>query len=565
MLKQRVIACLLSSQLVAAYLGVVISVMLLGVHSIWPTHVSWLAQGDFAATQIAWNYFRHTSIFQWPPTIIENYGIGWNTFYMSAGGNALFGLPLRFVDRLLPSSFQFIGIWTCLCFALQGYFAAKIINIYTSSKALIVLLSVNFIIAPVFVYRIGYMMHSQLGAQWVLLCAIYLFLSKKGSAIQWALLLGLTLLIEMYMSVMVLAMMLAFVFASMISSRSKDEKISSILILVPSFFVSLALLGLLGFFSLPGGVSGEGFFRYSSTALFDPRVSSTSSASLAFNFFNDLSNEFHLVPNGESFLFLGTGFVSFAFVLILRDISKWRGIRWRFESTLILACLIMFAVGLSNRVAFGPFEVSYWWPQVFSDLRQVVRAATRFGWPLYYLICIYVCKRIVEASTIKPLRIVLSVLLISINFVDQSPLLFSIASKYRFDQDRPDDFRSEMKEIFSDYSVIKIFPVFDLQVNSSTNYLSEEVWRSSPDLTGLLFAASELNKNINFSYQSRPVGSIIESENQQMVQNLNSGEINKGELYIFSTFEDVSVFSLQFGNEVKVFSSGGIFFAGNPD
>jgi hypothetical protein len=563
--KQRVIGFLLSPQLVAAYIGVVICSLLVGVHSIWPTNVGWLAQGDFAATQIAWNYFRHTSIFQWPPTIIESYGSGWNTFYMSAGGNALFGLPFRFVNTLLPTSFQFIGIWTCLCFALQGYFAAKIIKIYASSRVQIVFLSCNFIIAPIFVYRIGYMTHSQLGAQWILLCAIYLFLSKKGNAIHWASLIAVALLTELYMSVMVLAIMLAFVLARLISSRSKDEKIRSVFILVPTFFASLFLLVFLGFFSLPGGVSGEGFFRYSTTALFDPRVSSSSSASLVYNYFKDLRNEFQLVSNGESFLFLGTGFISFAFVFALIDVTKLRYIRWRFESALILTCLIMFAVGLSNRVVFGPFEVSYWWPQIFSDVRQVVRAATRFGWPLYYLIYIYVCKRIAEANTVTPLRVALSVMLILVNVVDQGPLLSSIATKYRFDQSRLDNSSSETKDVFADYSLIKIFPVFDLQLDSSTSYRSEEVWRSSPNLIGLLFAASELNKDINFSYQSRPVGSIIENENRRMVQNLSLGEIGKGELYIFSTFEDFSSFSSQFGYGIKTFSFEGLFFAGVPN
>jgi hypothetical protein len=565
MLRRRVISNLVSPHLIAAYIGVVVSILLVGAHSIWPTNVDWLAQGDLASTQTAWNYFRHTSIAQWPPTIIENYGNGWNTFYMSAGGNLPLGIPFRFFNAFLPSSFQFIGIWTCLCFALQGFFAAKIINLYISSKVLIVFLASNFLVAPIFIYRIGYMTHSQLGAQWILLCAIYLFLSKKGSSFQWASLVAISLLIEMYMSIMVLTMLLAFVFSRVISSRSKDDKIRSILILVPSFFVSLALLGLLGFFSLPGGISGEGFFRYSSTSLFDPRVSSTSSASLAFNYFNDLSNEFHLLPNGESFLFLGTGVVFFGLFFALRDITKLRRIRWRFESTLILVCLGMFAVGLSNKVAFGTFEVSYWWPQVFSDLRQVVRAATRFGWPLYYLICIYVCKSVVAISARKFLRYVLAVLLISMNVVDQSPLLTAIATKYRFEQNRPEKFRTEMKTIFNDFSELKIFPVFDLQLDNSTKYQSEVVWRNSPNLRGLLLAASELDKQINFSYQSRPVGSIIDIENQRMVEKLTSGGINEGELYIFATHADFMRFSSKFSFGVKTYFFEDLFLAGIPN
>jgi hypothetical protein len=561
----RLLKRITTAQVLSAFIGVCVAVLLMGFSSIWPTNTSWLSSGDSAAGQVAWNYFRHTSLGQWPPTLIPNYGIGWSTYFTGAGGNVLIGLPLKYLNFLLPSDFQYVGVWTAICFALQGYFAAKIISLYSSSRSLVVLFAVNFIIAPVFIFRIGMMSHSQLGAQWILLCAIFFFLNQNKKIWQWVLLVAVSHCIEMYMSAMVLLIIVGFVVSQTFLSKSRQEVVYAAKILLASFACSFVSLWVLGFFSLPDGVKGDGFFRFGATTLFDPRISGVSSASMIFNSLTHLPNRFLVATGGESFLYLGIGFTALSVAFAL---TSWRSIA-SISGTpnfwLVLICILMFIVGLSRTVSIGPFEFTYWWPSFLEDLRQTFRAATRFGWPLYYLIYIAVIARILDMSLTVNKKLIFAILLILINVVDQSPLYMSTSNFYRARPVLSSLSSERAKSELSSFSSIYFVPVFDLQKDRSTTEQSELLWRSGASFYEVLLISSKLNLRSNFAYQSRSVGSIVELENTKLYARLNSGKVDKGDLYVFKSLDEAETLKKKIGENAVSFSHGGNYFVGLPN
>jgi hypothetical protein len=553
-----------TTPVISAFVGVCVAVLFMGFSSIWPTNTAWLSSGDTAAGQVAWNYFRHTSLGQWPPTLIPDYGVGWSTYFTGAGGNVLVGLPLKYLNFLLPSNFQYVGIWTVTCFALQGYFAAKVVNLYTTSKALVVLFAANFIIAPVFIFRIGMMTHPQLGAQWILLCAIFFFLSQNRKIWQWVLLVAVSHCVELYMSAMVLLVIVGFVASQMFSSKSRLEFIHSLKILLASFACSFVSLWVLGFFSLPDGVKGDGFFRFGATTLFDPRISGVSSASLVFNSLTELPNRFSGAADGESFLYLGIGFTVLSIFFLLSSWRKIASIGRTSTLWLLLICLCLFLVGLSRSVSIGPFEFTYWWPSLLEDLRQTFRAATRFGWPLYYLTYVAVIVRILDLSFTLKKKLIFASLLLLINVVDQSPLYFSTSQFYKSEPVVSAMSSDEALSELSNYSSIFFVPAFDLQKDRSTSEKSEFLWRSDSSFYEVLLISSRLNLRSNFAYQSRSVGSIVETENTKMFARLNSGQIDKGELYVFKSLEESDIYAKKFSANVASFSFSGNYFLGLP-
>ncbi len=553
-----------TTPVISAFVGVCVAVLFMGFSSIWPTNTAWLSSGDTAAGQVAWNYFRHTSLGQWPPTLIPDYGVGWSTYFTGAGGNVLVGLPLKYLNFLLPSNFQYVGIWTVTCFALQGYFAAKVVNLYTTSKALVVLFAANFIIAPVFIFRIGMMTHPQLGAQWILLCAIFFFLSQNRKIWQWVLLVAVSHCVELYMSAMVLLVIVGFVASQMFSSKSRLEFIHSLKILLASFACSFVSLWVLGFFSLPDGVKGDGFFRFGATTLFDPRISGVSSASLVFNSLTDLPNRFSGAADGESFLYLGIGFTVLSIFFLLSSWRKIASIGRTSTLWLLLICLCLFLVGLSRSVSIGPFEFTYWWPSLLEDLRQTFRAATRFGWPLYYVTYVAVIVRILDMSITLKKKLIFASLLLLINVVDQSPLYFSTSQFYKSEPVVSAMSSDEALSELSNYSSIFFVPAFDLQKDRSTSEKSEFLWRSDSSFYEVLLISSRLNLRSNFAYQSRSVGSIVETENTKMFARLNSGQIDKGELYVFKSLEESEMYAKKFSANVASFSFSGNYFLGLP-
>ena len=553
-----------TTQVISAFVGVCVAILLMGYSSVWPTNTAWLSSGDTAAGQVAWNYFRHTSLSQWPPTLIPNYGVGWSTYFTGAGGNVLVGLPLKYLNFLLPSDFQYVGIWTVTCFALQGYFAAKIVNLYTPSKALVVVFAANFIIAPVFIFRIGMMTHPQLGAQWILLCAIFFFLNHNKKIWQWVLLVAVSHCVELYMSAMVLLIIVGFVVGQAFLPKSRQEVTHSVKILLASFACSFVSLWVLGFFSLSDGVNGDGFFRFGATTLFDPRIPGISSASLIFNSLTDLPNRFSGEANGESFLYLGTGFTVLSMIFLLTSWRRIASIGRTPTLWLLLICICLFIVGLSRSVSIGPFEFTYWWPSLLEDMRQTFRAATRFGWPLYYLVYVAVIVRILDMSFALNKKLIFASLLLFINVVDQSPLYMSTFDFYR---DKPvlSSMSSERaKSELSNFSSIYFVPVFDLQKDSSTTKQSELLWRSGTSIYEVLLISSKLNLRSNFAYQSRSVGSIVDLENSKLYARLNSGKIEKGELYVFKSLEESEAYASLLPANVVSFSFGGNHFVGLP-
>ena len=553
----------LSPQTISGFIGFVAALVIIGPTAIWPTNTTWLNKGDAASAQIAWNYFRHTSPLQWPPTLIPNYGTGWSTYFTGAGGNVLVGVPLRLINSILPDNFQYLGLWMVSCFVLQGYFAAKILSLFLSSRVLVILLTTNFILAPVFIYRIGLMSHAQLGAQWLLLCAIYLYIKRDENVWHWSLLVAVSHLIEIYMSAVILLVVFSFFISRCISQSGFRDRVAQLKYAFFPFLTSGFILWILGFFAYPDGVKGDGFFRFGAITFIDPRTSDFSSASLIFNSARNISNQTDNALVGESFMYLGTGTL-FGVVFAVVYLFKHRQRIEYHHVILLLLSVLLFLVGLSRVVSVGPFEFSYWWPSFFDSVRQTFRAATRFGWLLYYLVFVSVSVVIGRAviSAKKPLSLV--VLLLLINVTDQSPLYASTFAFYRNESQNSVWFDSSTREVLNHYMAINIYPVFDLQEDKSTSLESEAMWREGSMFAGLLLVSSELNMKSNFAYQSRSVGDVIEKENSRLGNRIQSGTINRGELFAFSNSDDQIRFAEKCSAGVLLFSYGGVYFVGRP-
>jgi hypothetical protein len=266
---------------------------------------------------------------------------------------------------------------------------------------------------------------------------------------------------------------------------------------------------------------------------------------------------------GESFTYLGTGILLGLFVPVIFLSKFWQKIDYHHVILLLLGVLL-FLVGLSRVVSVGPFEFSYWWPSFFESVRQTFRAATRFGWLLYYLIYVVVSVSIGRLTVGVGKRMAIAVSLLAIGVLDQSPLYASTFAYYRNEPQSSIWFDPNTLESLSRYSVINLYPVFDLQKDQSTNLESETTWREGAMFMGLSLVTSELNMKSNFAYQSRSVGDVIEIENSRLGNRIQSGMIDRGELFAFSNPEDQIGFAEKCSADVLVFSYGGVYFVGLP-
>jgi hypothetical protein len=269
--------------------------------------------------------------------------------------------------------------------------------------------------------------------------------------------------------------------------------------------------------------------------------------------------------NAESFLYLGAGFLFFLSVLVfIRSTNEELNYIGTFIP-LTIAGLAMFLVGLSNQISVFGFEFNYWWPSQLLEIRQVFRSATRFGWPLAYLIAVFVCLRVLLSESLKRFRRLLVVVLLLLNLADLSPLLRESYRDFRREDLNAVQFRTQLTQIFSRYSTINIYPAFDLQIDDSGVYSSESVWRKTRLWQDVMISASALDLRSNFAYVSRPVGKVIASENEKSARILNQGLMQKGDLYVFISKSDVASFMKSLPEGAEIFSVGQLEFIGLPN
>ena len=137
----------------------------------------------------------------------------------------LFAVFFKLLSPILPENFQYFGMWGILCFALNGGFGAALLYrikpdlIYTSIGSLF------YALFPPAMNRITH--HNSLGAVWLLLIAMILFLDhnrkykhKFTPVVLWCVLGMLAVLIHMYFIPMIFTAMIGYLIITFFKDKN---------------------------------------------------------------------------------------------------------------------------------------------------------------------------------------------------------------------------------------------------------------------------------------------------------------------------------------------------------
>jgi hypothetical protein len=395
-------------------LGISAFIFITGGKIVWPTNVNWLfLHGDNTTSFDAWQFFRHTPIFQNPLGAIYPYGMGMGGSIIYSEPLFLLAFPFKIISSFLPTNFQYSGLWILLCFVLQAIFSWKLLEKITTDWWLKLFGSLFFILAPAFLWRL-HGSSSFLG-QWLILAGIWLYLSLKYRSYAWLSLLIMTSLVHAYFLLMLLAIWIGDLIKRIFLNELTYFKIIKYAFL--NILVLLLVMWQAGYFSIHSGFegSGLGFFRMNLLSFIDP-------SDVAFNSWSRfLSKQPNTPGDYEGFSYLGLGMLILGILGISRflELDKKKflvGFKKIFPLLMVSVLLMIFA--LSNRIAFGKHEIlSYRLPEFFC----VFRASGRMILPMYYLIylgvlyltiksykksniklliCICLCLQVVDSSNI---------------------------------------------------------------------------------------------------------------------------------------------------------------------
>jgi hypothetical protein len=289
----------------------------------------------------------------------------------------------------------------------------------------------------------------------------------------------------------------------------------------------------MGYASYGGNAKGSNFFRLSPIAYVNSGDISGLTFSSTINGVPPKSVADFFLEEPESFQYLGTGVVIGLFIsaVLINRFSK----TWNLKSIapLVVSVFGLFIFALSNRISISGYELTYWWPQIFHDVRQVFRASSRFGWPLYYLLVTAAfCFVVYRLSFTKKVVFAVAVLLLSVadggNGIQRVRNELSTSNEYvsTIKDEKWTDLAENNDQLF-------IYPNFDLDssLGMSSDYPWAERWFD--------LAKFAVNNDLatNFGGTPRPISDFVVTENLRMQKEFASGNLDSQTIYVIGDTE----------------------------
>jgi hypothetical protein len=405
----------------AAILGAGLGLVFWGPNLIDPQNIAWLGGGlDPTQHYLGWVFYRNG---QWGSPIGANplYGMDIASSIVFTDSIPLLAFIFKFFNAQLPSTFQYLGLWTMGCFILQALIAYALAGLISSDRLTRLLMMGFFVASPAMLIRMGF--QTGLASHFLILAALYLNLRTPThrQSLAWFFLIAITALVHFYLLAMVLVLWFADgvrqIRASHISIRRfAFEALAIIFLLIFLFWQA-------GYLMLVGAVaSGNqyGIGRLNLLSIFNPDGWS------------------YLVPNlpladrvYEGFIYLGLGLI---LCLMLALIGlRWHPVQWRVllqrYPSLIVVCIGLTLFAISNQVGIGPWSFYIPLPDSVLALAGILRASGRLFWPVYYLLILGIFYLLTRTYSKKIATLILLCGL-SIQIADTSAGWLQVRSKY---------------------------------------------------------------------------------------------------------------------------------------
>ena len=366
--------------LLAAAFGVTVFLAMGGGRILPPGNVAWIPPGsDWGYQWVGWLYFRHAP---WGLPLGETPGLFWPAGSTLANSDAIpwVGVLAKLLSPILPEPAQYTGLWLCLCFALQGWFGARLVAKLSPSPIAQVAGGALLVLAPVLLQRLR---HQALCGHFFILWALAFCFERGERPPRTALVIpALAMGIHPYLAVMSLAILGAALLGGVWAKRWRP--LDALGRLGGALALLVGVAALLGYFALPGAdMVGEGFGRYNTElyTLINPQGLS--------RWIRDRSIRGGQ-PEGYGYLGLGVlVLVATAVVVEIVAIARRRPpLPWRRVAPLLVVTLIFVLFAIATKVSYDGRDVQdlgfLWKP--FGQLTATLRSSGRFIWVLVYVL-----------------------------------------------------------------------------------------------------------------------------------------------------------------------------------
>jgi hypothetical protein len=495
--------------------GGLIFIFIFGLGTLKVTNVDWLlgmSQGDLPWHYIGWVFFRNDP-WTFPLGITQSLGFPFGTSITFTDSIPLFAFSFKLISSLLPTPFQYFGIWTLMSFILQGSLSALIIYETTRNLHATIIAPFFFCLSNIMLNRVYY--HSALSGQWIILAGLYLyFLNKttKRNNYLWPLIFSLAILIHPYFLVMISIIFLA----TLIERFIQDRNYVNVFVWAASSFAAIIFfMWILGIFSGNLSLDAKGLGTYSANlnALYNPLQGKWSA------FIKPIPNPIS-VDLMEGFNYLGAGMILLIFMAFFSLLFSDKPVKTNIfiDNIGILVIIIMLAlISLSNVVSFNDKQLfTYSLPPIFMKWWNIVRSTGRMFWPIYYLIFIFAITLVANAFKNNQKMVIALFVALLLQYADIQPILNSFRATFS----DPISTLSLLTSAFWNDAAEKYKTVIILPLDNSDAFrVGEYASRNKMRLNCFYFA----RENINMTTYAN-----------EKIALLKQGKITSGEIYLIN-------------------------------
>jgi hypothetical protein len=377
------------------FLGIFACLMVVGPKALNPTILD-LAQGvDPFKDYMGWMFFRN-SPWTFPIGLNPTYGLEFSNSIVFSDSIPLMAFVFKAIRFALPETFQYLGIWTLICFILQAYFAWLVLGLMTQNNWIKLFTCAILVFSPPMLWRVN--QHTALVAHFMIMAAFYLIFSPERTTKQWskgvlwALLLSAAVLTHFSLFVMAAVLWGANLVDQIVFSKANrlanlKESALQLICIGPLILFFMWQAGYFAVSSASGSLGGYGFFRMNLLSPIDPKGWSYLLRTLP------LPSDY-----GEGYMYFGLGLLllwPFALYKLVREQGIKTLLRNEFFKhlflVLALVCLALFAI--TNHIAIGRKEFGFGISDSIYAIASIFRASGRFFWPMFYalnLVCILI-------------------------------------------------------------------------------------------------------------------------------------------------------------------------------
>ena len=121
--------------------------------------------------------FFRDSPWTFPIGLNPRYGLELSSSILYSDSNVLLALLFKPFSSLLPTPFQYFGIWLLVCFCLQAWFSWKLIGLMSDNVLIRLLGSGPFIFSPSMITRSRNFIN--LSSHFLIIAALYISFNPK--------------------------------------------------------------------------------------------------------------------------------------------------------------------------------------------------------------------------------------------------------------------------------------------------------------------------------------------------------------------------------------------------